>query len=231
MGAGVATSPRFPRVSRPRVPGGTGFMSALGRFRAALRKAEAPCSRPRLPRQSPKALPVRRSGASPKGFCPSRPHRIRHRPGEWTPERPSCRVRDRRSPPSPSAAARKEPPFPRPRRLAPGGSRPVRVRIGRTFDTAVSVRVSIVPPGFCRGCRARLGRGFHLAAAVAAVSSAALALHDPLPKARPAPAMPWNLPSVSGPAVPGHTRKLSRFPSRGKSRVPVDNEDNGDGMN
>jgi hypothetical protein len=158
-------------------------MSALGRFRAALRKGRSPPVR--VPGSPGRARRHCRFAvwAPPRRDLPEPPFRIRHRPGGKAPERPSCRVRDRRLPLSPAAAARVRAALPSPSPgAAPGGSRPVRVRIGRTLDTAVSVRVSIVPPGFCRGCRARLGRGFHLAAAVAAASSAALALHETAPK-------------------------------------------------
>jgi hypothetical protein len=179
MGAGVATSPRFPRLSRPRAPEGAGIMSALGRFRAAHRRPKPPPRVPgsRGPARRPRRFAVR---AHPRRDFPELPFRIRHRPGERTPERPSCRARDRGRPLSPRRRLVKSRPSLALAWPAPGGSRPVRVRIGWTFGTAVSVRVPLAPPGFCRGCRARLGRGFHLAAAVAAASSAALALRDPL---------------------------------------------------
>jgi hypothetical protein len=169
--------------------------------------------------------------APPREDLPELPFGIRHRPGERTPERPFCRARGRRSPPHPRRRLRSSRPSLALANQASGGGRPARVRIGETLGTAVSVRVPFVPPGFCRGCRARLGRGFHLAAAVAAASSAALALYGAAPEGacRSGRALDPFVRFRS--TAPGHTRKLSPFPSRRKGKVPVDYEDNGDGMN
>jgi hypothetical protein len=191
-------------------------MSALGRFRAALRKGRSPLFASPAPAAEPEGPAGSPFGRLPEGTCPGcscvsatvrEDERRSARPAVFGIEVapfPSAAARVRAALPSSSPGA------------APGGSRPVRVRIGRTFDTAVSVRVSIVPPGFCRGCRARLGRGFHLAAAVAAASSAALALHDPLPKARPAPAVPWNFPFRFRIGRPWPHREAVTFPESGE---------------
>jgi hypothetical protein len=216
MGAGVATSPRFPRVSRPRAP--KDRLHVRPRAVSGMRVRPKPFPLPRLPQHGPKALPVRRSeGSSPPP------------PSESTGAGASVLPCRDRGLPSPSAAARSSRPA-LTSRAAAGGN-----RMSGSGLAGHSIRPSpsalACPAGLLPRLPRPLGRGFHLAAAVAAASSAALALHDPPPKARPAPAVPRDRPfPFPEPAVPGHTEKLSRFPSRGKSDAPVDYEDNGDGM-
>ena len=153
--------------------------------------------------------------AGPAGSPFGRPRR-RHRPEARTPERPSCRAGIGVSP-SPSAAARSS----RPALASPAGFRgkpPGSARIGRTFDTAVSVRVSPVPPGFCRGCRARL------AVACTWLPLSRRLRQPPSPctfaaqRRFPLRPCPGTAPSVSGPARPWPHREAVTFPESGEEQ-------------
>jgi hypothetical protein len=151
--------------------------SARFRPRAVSDRRRSPKARPRsrLAGQGPKA-PAARRWRFRKGAA-GRSIRIRRRPERTVCSRIRplpCRKKEtlaralhprrrlgRAALPSPSA---------------PGGSR--RSGLAGRKGPAVAAR-SVVPPGFCRGCRAARRPGFHLATALAAASSAALALHDP----------------------------------------------------
>ena len=221
MGAGVATGPHCLEAFRRRREAP---VSALERFRKRA-GAGAPPLFP-APRRSPKAPAVRR-WRIPKE-PPDRSSRIRHRT-----ERTVClRIR-----PLPCRArqtlARLRPrrrlgraALPSPSHAGFRGKPNVRVRMAGRERPGVAVR-SVVPPGFCRGCRAARRPGFHLAAALAAASSAALALHAP-PRKASRSGCGWEgiRPSPAGRF--GHTAAVSGFSIRRKGKAPVDYEDNGD---